>query len=195
MRIAIYTASVGEHLSHATRMASAVSRRMKRLVKLEFNGVKLIAAPKKSPATLEWEFTNTCSRKLSKHRNSPEGRLETRIRRDVIIAAQQSVEFAVDRIKDSAAHGDIGALFMQSIKLLIRSADDVDVHFDKAALAKTLAAMGFVSGDLVGSSEESLKERSRMQRWIIGQIIDMLKAGMPPHPCMEQFVTEWEGML
>lgn len=185
--------------SHVTRMA----KKLGKVVRFDFNGVKLFGAPKKSESTLIWEWENAIGRNASNYHCSREGRAYEQERSNEIIKKQDSITALVGQLNGLLALNNMD-FTMGWIASFTRDADDIGVDINKACkvngggfelLALMFEAHGFKDNDSVGNAPEWYNTRERMGRFIIGQCINCFRNNMPPHPVCEIFVEKYFKLI
>ncbi len=83
---------------------------------------------------------------------------------------------------------------MSLLRELTEKADDCGVKFSTSALADSLEAAGYKENENVTDDPDWLNTKDRLGRYIIGQIINCLRSGMPPHPVALKFISEYEAL-
>lgn len=190
MKTMTYRPIVGDRISHSVQEASRLSKTHRCRVRFEFNEVTLQATPKKSPVTLLWEWELICGQHYEQYRLSKAGQVARRLRNGEVATRRENVASLIARLPRLLAAGDVDGLMLW-LDLFVDSADDVDVHFDCAELARTLEASGFIENDLVGQPPASFNTREKVGRYIVGQAINCLRSGMPPHLLTQSFVAKY----
>lgn len=73
MKAIRYEPEPGASIKHSCRVTRQMAKQQKCLVRFNFNAVPLIATPKKSVVTLEWEYDTIAGMRSNAYRNSKEG--------------------------------------------------------------------------------------------------------------------------
>lgn len=188
MKTVTYDPHAGSHIANACQEAVAMAIRGKQKVKFSFNGVELIATPDSDPAKLEVEFIEKLEADSKTHRESPKGIAEAEGRTAEILRKQRSVNTSLAVLKDIVGDHDKLMLWLKSFT---EDADDIGVQFTKARLADELEAAGYAENEHVGQKPEWFCTRKRMTHYIVGQAINCLRIGMPPHPVTASFVEKY----
>lgn len=159
----------------------------------QFNGVDLNVAPGATADACydEWEIVFNNNAKL--YRNSPEcqkaaadsqrradnARREVRRLLGTFDESSRSLDTLVGWAKDFSVHADNNA-----------------VVFDKDALADMLENLGYRNNMHVAKEGEIRPKwmKKIMGEYIIGQVINCLRNGMPPHPIEAKFADEYAAM-
>jgi len=186
----IYEPLAGTHIREAAKEAKQLSNQHNKPVRFTFNGVKLVMTRKKAVSSLEWEFNLVLGQHNAKHRRSKRHK-EYLVKRKASVALKQyRCDRTVSRMM-SAECLSIGET-LNAVVTLSNDADDVDVKCDFAAIVNHMKATGFVDNAHVGRPQEVFNDPVTMAEYIIGQAIDCMKHGMPPHPMCKTFADKIE---
>lgn len=188
-----YTPSCGEHINTACREATRIARKNGLPVTFEFNGVKLTATPDRAAADIVADYNRETERRAEEYRNSEEGRLAAARREKQIYELGAKADWLLGEVDKVLAMKRLNKV-MDWLKEFVPVADDISVTFDKKALAAKFEEAGFMENEGVGQKPEWFSTRERMGRYIVGQVISMLKAGMPPHPMTVRFVDKYKAL-
>lgn len=193
----------GSHISQACRDALDLAGKSKREVSFSFNGIQMFVPPKRRITVegLVKRFNYACRGQAERWRNSAEGLTFARERAEAIARKQEAVTAAIAVLPgllamESAQRMDAVVGWLAS---LVEDADDVGIDWDRAAgvrggmewVAVLLESAGFRESDLVGEPEDSFTSRERMGRYIVGQAINCLRIGLPPHPITTKFAGKY----
>lgn len=188
-----YTPSCGEHINTACGEATRIARKNGLPVTFDFNGIKLTATPDRTAMDIVADYDRETERRAEEYRNSKEGRLEAARRKKRIRELGTKADkllSEIDKVLGSKSLYEV----MDWLKEFVPVADDISVTFDKKALAAKFEAAGFMENEGVGRKPEWFVTRERMGRYIVGQAISMLKAGMSPHPITVSFVDKYKAL-
>lgn len=189
MKTLIYEPMGGERIEHACHEATRLAKRHRRLCRFSFNDVHLIAAPKKSPFTLEWEWAWTQERERSAWRNSKAGQEEERRNLAEISAKQGQADFLITDLPNACKAGmDKLMLWLSAFAEIT---DRIGVSFDHAWVIALLESDGFKENAHVGRKPQDFNTRKIIGEYIIGQAINCMRMGMPPHPMTITFVERY----
>lgn len=189
MKQIIYIPSGGERIEHACHEATRLARQHNALCRFDFNDVRLIAAPKKSPGTLLWEWEWTNKRERSAYRNSAKGREDARRRAAEIVSRQAKVTFLINDLPNACSAGLDKVMFWLSA--FTEVADDIGVTWDHAYVKALLEGAGYKENAHVGRKPHEFTARQIMGEYIVGQAINCMGIGMPPHPVTLGFVEKY----
>ena len=182
----------GEHVVRVARAASRIARERRCRVRFTFNGVKLDATPKKSPYTVVWEFHRIIGQLQSNYRLSRRGQEELR-RRAAEIADKQSAIMALTQNLGWVLDNTNLDTLMDWLKQFVRFADDSGVRIRHEDVAIQFESRGYQENHHVGQPAEWFNTRERMGQYLIGEAINSLRRGLPPHPITLQFIDKyWE---
>lgn len=188
MHTKTYHPPAGQHLVTACFRAARQAKRERCRVRFNFNAARLEATPKKSPSTLVWEWEQLTGRQHARWSASPAGRAAARERTEEIVARQLICDGIVENLPTQ-----IGSLdsVMGSLFRLALNADDIGVKLNHPRIVRTLADAGFKENDHVGQPPEFFDDRPKLGYWIVGQVINCLNLGRPPHPMTAHFVGKY----
>ncbi len=144
-----------------------------------------VGATAESIAGAWWAETN---RRAQAWKESPKGKAAAAERVEEIRTKQARV----DELMAALPAGE--AAWMEWVHEFAQVADDIGVHFDRGALADALERAGWVANAEVGRPREHFQTRPAVARYIMGQAISCLRAGMPPHPITLTFVERWRKL-
>lgn len=180
-----YRPTLGSRIAHACKELAAMAQASGESVEMNVNDILVVAGPSDSASELESRWHTQREIRYQEWRNSPEG-VVSAIERQREIRRKQAV---VDRlISEEIPFGWIPLL--KWAEELTESADDIDVRFDPAALAKKLGTR-FEENFGVGNNADWFSTPDRFGGYIMGQIINCLKSGMPPHPVTLIFIERF----
>lgn len=183
-----YKTTAGLHISRACSEASALSKSENGLVRFDFNGVKLVASPKKSTATLIWEFDFTMARQSAPYKTS-QAYVDSQ-NRDRVKAIEINYEInrLVNLLDWSLQRMDLTIDWVRQFTPL---ADHVCAKYDKSALKRKLEQAGYKENAHVGRAREDFNDRKVTGEWIIGQVINCISSGIGPHPIAVNFCEKY----
>lgn len=186
---------IGEHIETACKRAKQMSRETGQIIRFDFNGIPNQSSPKTSVTTMIGEFERVCRQRGEAYRLSRKGITDAENRRQEVERKQKAIDFLtskenVDKVISLGMHSVLGL-----ISNITEPADDIDVHFDNAKLANTLENAGYMDGFGVGNKPGWFDSKERMGLYIIGQAINCLKHGLPPHPTLTiEFIKQYDKL-
>lgn len=189
MKPLIYEPLGGERIEHACHEATRLAKEHRRLCRFSFNDVTLMAAPKKSAYTLEWEWTWTLERERSAYRNSKKGQEAERQRVAEVSAMQIQSDFLIKDLPN-ACQGGLDKVMLW-LSAFAEVADRIGVTFDTDWIIALLESAGFRENAHVGRHPSAFNNRKMMGHYIVGQAINCMRQGMPPHPMTLTFVEKY----
>lgn len=200
----------GSHISSACKEAVAISINSGSNVAFSFNGIRLLATPDSTPKALEVHWSEAIDEEAEAYRKSPAGVAAAKARtaeikqnQDTITAAFKSLPGILALKESDILNGktrlDLGMGWLHSFT---HHSDDIANDWDKAAGVKNgkewlrvlLMSAGYRENECVGETPESLNTPDKMGRYIIGQVIACLSAGMGPHPIVIEFIRKYHAM-
>ena len=193
MKIITYEPSPGTRIETACDEAVNMAKQIGSTVRFKFNDVELTATPTTKPHSIVSEWQQESKRLSEKYRNSPQGRAAAKARTAEISRLKTQSEALLMSLSSILLSGSTDEL-MGWLKSFAPISDDVCVKFDTAAVAAKFEAAGFKENEGVGKKPEWFNTRNRMARYIIGQAINCLKRGMPPHPITVSFIEKYESL-
>ena len=194
MHTLTYRPECGTELTTAIRHARALAKRQRARVQLPFNGVLLWVTPKKSPATILWEWTLANSRLMSRyHQSAAYQRQQTE--RAAEIARKQTLVTRLVAALPSVLACPERSWLMLWLDVFTYNADDMAVLFNHQALAVQLETAGYVVNQHVGAPKASFTNRRVVEQYILGQVLNCLHEGMPPHPITRKFIDQYFAQL
>lgn len=193
MKTMTYEPSAGTRIEHACTEAVTMAKRSGATVRFKFNDVELAATPDREPDDLVADWRHESDRLSEEYRNSPEGRAEAARRESEITTLKAQADELLGKLDSLLAENSQDEI-MGWMKSFAPISDDVSVKFDTAELAAKFEAAGFKENEGVGQEPEWFNTRPRMAGYIVGQVINCLKRGMPPHPVTVSFVEKYQAM-
>lgn len=177
----------GADIGNACRQMVAIANRRQKTVKAKFNDIELVAEPGVTGESLIEKHRSDVEKRSEEYRNSPKGKAAKAEMDARITFAQERMWKLIERLPfienesalmdwcaEYADHGDMIGVDRQSdlvIRMLERFAG---------------------RNEHVGATPEWLQEQpTRMAKYIVGQVINCLAAGMPAHPMTISFVEQY----
>lgn len=185
-----YEPSPGEHLDDAIQTALALAAEHDLPVRFTFNDAEATVTKDTRPVEVLASFDRQWSAQREAYKTSPEGRAA---------AERQTAEVARSQARHDALMGNLPvavqdeALLVQWLADYAGPADDNRVlGHDYELVAAMLVSAGYARADAVGLPREEYENPAVLARWLIGQALDQLRGGMPPHPgMMERFAEDY----
>lgn len=202
MKTITYEPMGGENIAHTVRHTARLSKTSGCRVRFRFNDVTLYATPKKSPVTIRWEWELINGQRAEQYRLSKKGQQERARRAAEIVSKQYAVTAAVRGLPGLVENNNLDHL-MGWLHSFVEHADDIGVDMNAAAnlkggghewIAILFESKGYKENPHVGQPPEWFNTRERMGQYIIGQAINCLRRGMPPHPITQSFVAKYYAL-
>jgi hypothetical protein len=182
-----YRPLAGTSITTACAEASALALATNKEVPFDFNGVTVTAAPGKSVESLEKQWQSGMDERAAKWKASPECKKQEAAMQEAIARAQSNIDALMASMPVCSDMDGV----MEWCKNFATHADWIGIKYDKEIILNHLRNGGYVENDLVGQPPESFNNRKNMGRWIIGQVMECLSTGMPPHPVTVSFVEKY----
>lgn len=192
-----YDPSPGTTIEHACKKAVEIAQQSGQSVTFDFKGIAVTAEADSDPQALQDEWTKTMQAQAEAWRNSPEGqqaadeskRLESNPQSKAIRLLAELPALLFDR-GNLWKEESLNAI-MVWLKEFSLAADHVGVKVDYPALIATLEKAGFRENEYVGQPPGWFCDKLRMSRYIMGQALNCMRMGMPPHPVTCSFVEKY----
>lgn len=187
-----YDPIVGYSINDACAELALAAKHHGEPLEMTFNEIRVVADPGDDAATLatRWRFESDL--RWKNYRASAEGTAEAQRRREEIARKQAMVDDLVATWPIVAPNG--WAAILHWVETLTENADDVGVKLDHAVLASMLETSGHIENQHVGESRAFFETPDNLARYIMGQVINCLRSGMPPHPVCLGFIERWRRM-
>lgn len=161
-------------------------------VKAKFNDIELFAGPGVTEDSLVARYWDESHSRAEAHRNSPEGKAAKAEMDAKIQHAQGEMAKLVESLP--SVLGDESAL-MDWCSSYAEHGDWTGVDCQGAFVMCQLESFACCN-EHVGASPEWLQEQpTRMAKYIVGQVINCLRTGMPAHPMTITFVERYREAL
>lgn len=184
-----YETGPGQHIDHASREAIRIATEANENVQFTFNDITLTAMPHGSPAQLSALFSLLCEQRAEAYRNSPKGKAEARARKLELKENQARIDALMLKLAD-LADLDAAVDWLDEYTTL---ADDIGVKSHLREVKAALEKAGYVNNEFTGKAFVPGDKRV-MGRYIVGQAINCMANGMPPHPVLGRFAQEYREM-
>jgi len=179
----------GEHIRTVAMRAATAADERHEPVEFLFNDVLMTVAPGAEAESVVTEYEVKCEERRAAYRASPEGIAAAKARAAEIVANQAEVDALMAELPTARSDIDV----IDWLCAYAREADDIDVKAPHAAVADYLEGLGYRRGENVGRTDLA-NDRVGMARWIIGQALDFLRRGYPPHGVIHHFRDKHRGM-
>ncbi len=182
----------GQHIDHASRVASSLAREKNCGIRFDFNGISLLATPKKSPVTIGWEFEQITGQHAERYRLSPEGQMEKVRNEREIKSAQTAIDHWMLILPDMLKSGLDNTIGWLSNFLPV--ADRVGTEMNIPLLVGLFEAQGYKAGELTGHDKAFYEIKENLGRYIIGQVLQMWKDVGAVHQRICDFCEDYETL-
>lgn len=186
-----YEPSAGERIGHACVEAVRIAKANLQPCVFTFNDIELVADVDSSPSRLIQSWEGQLAQRQAEYRNSPEGKQAAANRIAAIARKQSALDATVAALPKILRTDNHLNAIVKWIKELIDPADDVATKWSPQVVADQLEAAGYQENEHVGRRPEWFNTRSRMGHYLIGQAINCMRRGMPPHPTTYRFINDY----
>lgn len=190
MKTIEYKPLAGSHIDYAIQHAVGFAKHHRARVRMRFNDITLVATPKTSRHTLRWTFDKLQGESAQHWRTTPRGLASTRRRKAQLACDQQAVDHLIDTLPASIASGLDDTVSW--VSRFSQVADDSGLVYSKHEIAKALRDARYIGNQHVGLPEEDFASSRVTGEWIVGQAINCLEHGMPPHPMTQEFAAKYQ---
>lgn len=184
-----YEPIAGTSISHAANAAVAMANANLQSVKFDFNGVAVIVWPGDLPDSVTARWDRDFDESAKRWRDSPEGikhqewvQSETERRQKIVDGLMGSLTKAIDR--------GLGSI-VGWLATLSEFGDWNSLQWDKQWVVAELLAAGYQENEHAGQPPEWFNTQERMGRYIVGQALNCMANGMPPHPMLQMFAYKY----
>ena len=180
------------YLEDAVQNAIKLAREKRCLVRFNFSGVSLFATPKKSPVTIEWEYNHISSQKADARCMSAEYREKYGRGTDDLKAKQLALDDCLVNVLGVLDSGldDVMVWLSDFIPL----SQDGRLVYGRRNLAEAFERHGYKQNEFIDGAKDFYLVKENLGRYIVGQVIDCLKRGFPPHPRLIRHCGTYAGM-
>lgn len=183
----------GDYLPTVIRTALARANERGGPVRFTFNEATVDVLPGQSAAAIESAIHAKWEAEAEAHRASPAGQKA---------AADAAVRVAELQKAHDGLMAELPAAFTSdasTIDWLERYSDPGDdtrvTGRDFGRVADALERAGYRAGAACGLEKYAYEDPRILARWLIGQALDQLRSGMPPHPgMMGNFASEYRKL-
>lgn len=207
MNTITYEPLAGTHLDRAIREAHSLLKPSAKgqRAQVNFNGVNLLIGINDTPERIARLYDNICTHRSQRYRESEAGKAFAREQSERLTKMQDSLTTCIKmlpgllNLKDEGLPNGRTSLVMGWLNGFIECSDHIELDWDKAAdckggkewVAILLESAGFREGELCGLPKDEYEKPETLGRWVIGQVINCLRTGMPPHPIGRKFIQEY----
>jgi hypothetical protein len=185
-----YIPDIGMEITQAARNAILLAKAYQEPVSFKFNDVPLEVDADCDPVAVAGKYATVCAERAEAYRKSPEG----------IAAAERRSREVVDKqlkCDQLVAYLPVIHTITEVVYWLDKYtevADDVGVDASQRLVLQILEDKGYVANEHVGQPPGWFCFQDRLGRYIVGQAMECLFKGMPPHPVLRTFVDKYRTM-
>jgi hypothetical protein len=191
----------GEHIGTAADRAVKQSKELETDIAFEFNGINLLAKSNSNAADLCAQYDREVNAAAEEYHNSAKGIAERQRREQQIADRNVEIQRLCKSLPSVMAASTPAFLdgLMEWLRDFATAADDIAIEWDKCApvpdgmkwVMRQFQDNGFTDNQHIGKGPEWFCTRDRLGEYIIGQAINCLKSGMPPHPITLTFIEKY----
>lgn len=185
----IYRPTGGEDIADAFRRAIYMARDNAQAVKFTFNGEEITVFPHNIPAERVNEWHENIALKRQLYEASPEYLAAKAAR---VAEGKRLADVAEKTVAAAAVNLTVLSVAVDLCATLAEC-DHVDADIPWRAYAQMFRAAGYVAGEGVGRTDLD-RAPVACGRYIVGQAVDCMLRGMPPHPMTSTFADRWRTM-
>ena len=186
-----YETMAGQHIQNACIEATLLSIKNQCDVEFEFNGVHLTATKDNPSHWLKSEFDRILKENREKYLQSDEYKEWQKKQKEKLEQRQNIMDTSIMPTFSDIIESGHSDYIMSWLKQFTINADYIDVTYDKKYIADFLELNGFKENEHVGQDKEFFNTKENMARYIIGQVINCLRNGMPPHKVTLKFIDDY----
>lgn len=186
----IYETQPGQHIKNACEEAKNLAIKHNTKVEFDFNGVTLYCNPDSDLAFVEECFNVALRENREKYLQSNEYKELQQKQAEELELHQDNIDCLMISFYHVVNHSNLDSI-MTWLKQFTENADYIGVTYDKEYIADFFESNGFKENEYVGEDKDFFKYKSNMAHYIIGQAINCLRIGMPPHPITLKFIDDY----
>lgn len=177
-----YRGTPGEHISSAAATACDMASDTAATVYLEFNDVRVPVRPDHTPDDVVAIWQRGMDEAAEAYRTSPAGQKAAAEAEGRRIQAQADHDAAMATLPETFVDARAAISWLKTFGGPADHVGILGADFDR--VADVLERSGWSDGEASGRPEADYAEADLLGRWIIGQAINMLRRGNPPHPML-----------
>jgi len=181
----------GDHISKVAFEACSLAKECLQPVHFVFNEVEVDVCPGDEAAGVVEVWQKRFDQKCRDFENSKEGKQVATDKAQSIATARRKNDYLLEELYVGSTYPKAEIL----VRILADLADaaHVGVPMDYQYLAGYMEQAGYKENEYVGHTPASDFKTNRVicARYIIGQAINCMKMGMPPHPLTRKFYEDF----
>lgn len=180
----------GDHIHDVFKKALRMAWRKNRIIKFEFNEYKFTIRKRLSERHLRKQWEHMLDASSLRWRNSKEGREYFAEREAEVIKNQSEIDKLMSNLVSATNLDEI----LNWFELFVPLADDIRIRYNGAEIVKFLTKAGYSENYGVGERKHFFENKENLGRYIIGQCINCMNRGMPPHPICVKFIKDYNNI-
>lgn len=186
-----YEPMAGDWIDNACQEAVKLAIENGDTVTFKFNDIEMTAGPGDDPALLSRFFSQESARRYEEYQRSPQGIAAAEERRCRLHQSQIRMDALMDDMKATFDTGLDGVVDWLSQYTPL--ADDNGVSARINIVHNALLAAGYINNEYTGDAFVKGDKRI-VGRYIVGQAINCMERGMPPHPMLVSFAEQYREL-
>lgn len=182
----------GSHIDDVINQAISMAKDNAAPVKFTFNGVQMHIDGPNTIDEARQQFDAKIAKSAEDYRNSPAGKAA---------AAEAALRLADLQGRHDALMMTLPEKFtshLDAINWLMEYQSPADhlgvVGKSFGTVLSVLSASGYVANDCVGLPQAAYKEPDTLAKYVVGQAMDNMESGMPPHQMVHRFGADYRQM-
>lgn len=190
--ILILEIGLGSHITQAVEESLALAKQhTDKVVSFDFNGIQVLIT---SWDTVEsginrWERLRELFSAV--YRESPAYKEELKKQIKQVKLEQERLDFLLSHLYLTEGNEDSLIAWLKEFSLI---ADDDRLKWDKKALAEQLTSFGYAANTFLNLPEKSYNNKAIFAGYLIGQALDQLERGFPPHPMLSSWCDKYKTL-
>jgi len=190
--VIVYKPTAGCSIDRAAEESLQIAEKnVDKKVTFRFNGIDVIVNYWNTVETIVNQFNTLQEAKIASYRSSPLYRKVQEEQRIKIKALQDKVDYLLEHLRFTKGNelalinwlGEFAAI-----------ADNMLLVYNKSKLAAQLISFGYTDNAFLGLPKESYNNKTILAGWLVGQAINQLKLGMPPHPMLSSWCDKYQEL-
>lgn len=184
-----YEPHAGQDIIDAISRALTLARESGDDVTFAFNDIQLSAIPTDTAENILQRWEEICAQKQAEYLASDEYKQ---------VHEERKKKITQKTIRMSGLMAELARLNFENLdevliwlKRYAELADDIGVNYHPDTVLNYFTQAGFKSNENVGFDESAYVDKNIFGRYIVGQAINYLESGMPPHPIIIDFISQW----
>lgn len=183
----------GTRFDHAVKQAISIANECYTQVIFDFNGIQIAVTKDDTVESVGKRYDDAYKKRRAEYEASPEGIERRRLDAEEAILRQQKYDEAVRQIRTLMQDTTFNALRVKIYRDFCEASDWISVQKNLTEVIDLLQAAGFQSiEDIPQKIRDAANAKDPLSIWlcIVGNGIECMKSGMPPHPVSIPWLEE-----